>query len=173
MVPWPCTRALSIRFSSTCSMSMASMGSSSVSSGTETETVTPSWRLRKFSTASLSTSSRISPSFWICPISPPLMRVMESRFSTIRQSHSASCLASSSSSFFCSRLRAPLSSSTVAMEPLIAVRGVRRSWEMARSRLARIFSRSDSARSFSWAWTRVVRVLTAKPTASMVIKVRG
>ena len=55
----------------------------------------------------------------------------------------------------------------------MAVRGVRRSWDTARRRLARIFSRSDSARSFSWAFSRVVRVLTAKPTASMVMKVRG
>ena len=59
------------------------------------------------------------------------------------------------------------------MEPLMEVRGVRRSWEMDRSRLARIFSFSDSSRMRSCSLTLEVRVETAKPTASMVIKVRG
>ena len=47
------------------------------------------------------------------------------------------------------------------------VRGVRRSWETARRRLARIFSRSVSMRSCSCFLTRVVRVLVMMDTASI------
>ena len=154
-------------------MSIASIGRKIIVSGTETETGTLSWRFLKAITASLRTSSRISSFFVMPPISAPFMRVMDRRFSTMRQSHSASCLASSSSSFFCCLVSTSSPSSTVDIEPLIAVSGVRRSCDIARRRFARIFSRSDSMCSLSCALRRAVSVEVAKPTASIVMNVSG
>ena len=48
------------------------------------------------------------------------------------------------------------------------VSGVRRSWDTARSRFARIFSRSLSARILSWAFSFVVRVPVITLTASII-----
>ena len=49
----------------------------------------------------------------------------------------------------------------------MVVSGVRRSWEMARSRLARIVSRAVSLRTWSWRRRWTVRVLVLMVTASM------
>ena len=49
------------------------------------------------------------------------------------------------------------------------VRGVRRSWETARSRVARIFSVSLSIRSCSCFLMRVVRVLVIMDTTSIAM----
>lgn len=53
------------------------------------------------------------------------------------------------------------------------VRGVRRSWDTARSRSARILARSLSRRSLSCFLTTVVSALVLMDTASMVAKVSG
>ena len=49
----------------------------------------------------------------------------------------------------------------------MVVRGVRRSWDTARRRLARIFSRSESALSFSAFLILVVRAQVMMATTSM------
>ena len=89
--PW--ITALSIRFCITCWISTGSIGTKSGSSGTETETATPGLRLRKASTAAPSTSSSGSSCLWRSAALSAPMRVTESRFSTMRQSQSASCRA--------------------------------------------------------------------------------
>ena len=70
-------------------------------------------------------------------------------------------------------MRLPSSSSTTPIEPLMDVSGVRRSWDMARSRFALVFSRSDSVLIFSCSFSREVSVDTAQPTASIVRNVSG
>lgn len=50
----------------------------------------------------------------------------------------------------------------------MVVSGVRKSWEMARSRLARMDSRAVSLRTCSWRLRWVVRVLVMMVTASMM-----
>ena len=100
------------------------------------------------------------------------MRVMDSRFSTVRISHWAS-LRTSSSSASCSARERPGFSSTAEAEPTMEVRGVRMSWETERRRLARIFSFSFSARSCSCRLIWVVRVLVMTDTARKLKKVRG
>ena len=58
-------------------------------------------------------------------------------------------------------------------EPTIDVNGVRISWDTARRRFARIFSRSTSSRICSCFLIWVVRALTLQATASMATKVSG
>ena len=103
--------------------------------------------------------------------SPPT-RVMESRFSTMRMSHWESSFMLPSSSRRLSSGRSAFSSSRSA-EPAMEVRGVRRSWDTARSRSARILARSLSRRSLSCFLTNVVSALVLMDTASMVAKVSG
>ena len=103
--------------------------------------------------------------------SPPT-RVMDSRFSTMRMSHSASSLTLVSSSRRLSGGSCSFSSSTAA-EPAMEVSGVRKSCETARSRSARILARSLSRRSMSCFFSTVVMALVLMETASMVAKVSG
>ena len=97
---------------------------------------------------------------------------MERRFSTTRISHWASSRAFSSSSR-CSWLERPGFSSTAEVDPTMDVRGVRMSWETERRRLARIFSRSLSARRLAWRLAWAVRVQVMRETINSVKKVRG
>ena len=87
-------------------------------------------------------------------------------------SHWASSLAFSSR-VRCSGPERPGFSSTAEMDPTMEVRGVRMSWETERRRLARIFSRSLSARSLAWRLAWAVRVQVMRETISRVKKVRG
>ena len=57
--------------------------------------------------------------------------------------------------------------------PRMEERGVRMSWETARSRLARILSLLTSYISRCWCLTCVVRVLMMTETSSITVKVRG
>ena len=82
--------------------------------------------------------------------------VTDSRFSTIRISHSLSSWISPSSFNCCSFGSASYLEMSVEVEPYIEVRGVRRSWEIARSRLPRILSFSLSERNFSCSRTRSI-----------------
>ena len=173
LVPPPCCTALSMRFIRSCSTSIASIGTKNRSSGTVTDTVTSGFFFLNLTTTSLRTSSSTSSSFFIAPGLSPLMRVMDSRFSTMRHSHSASFLASDSSSSRWALLSESPLSSTADIAPLIEVSGVRRSCDIARRRFARIFSCSASSLMRFCSLTRAARVDTAKPTASIVTKVSG
>ena len=90
----------------------------------------------------------------------------------MRMSHSASSLMLPRSFFFCQSGRLSFSRSVIA-EPEIAVRGVRRSWEIARRRLARMRSVSASMRMRSCRLSVAVSVLTVSETASIVRNVSG
>ena len=74
--------AFSIRLMSTCSIRVASMGTISISSGTETFTTESGKRLRIRPTASPTISSMISSCFFRLVV-PPVIFVTESRFSTM------------------------------------------------------------------------------------------
>ena len=87
-------------------------------------------------------------------------------------SHSASALILVRSCFFCQSGRFSFSSSVTA-EPEIAVSGVRRSCEIARSRFARIRSLSASSRIRSCRLSVAVSELTVSDTASIVKNVSG
>ena len=100
------------------------------------------------------------------------MRVMERRFSTTRISHWASSRAFSSSAR-CSWAERPGFSSTAEVDPTMEVRGVRMSWETERSRLARIFSRSFSARRLACRLAWAVRVLVMREIINRVKNVMG
>ena len=101
------------------------------------------------------------------------IRVMLSRFSTMLYSHSASCFASVRSAAFSWGDSMSPFSRTALVEPIMLVRGVRKSWEMLRRRFARSFSRSASRRSCSPCRTRVVRVQVMAETANIQRNVRG
>ena len=147
------------------------MGAISSSSGIETEIRTSGKRRRNFLAASPITSSAASDSLRIFASSSPI-RVMESRFSTTRISHCASSRAFSRRVLCSSCVRSGLSR-TADVEPTIEVRGVRRSWETARSRLPRIFSRSFSAKSLACRFAWAVRVQVIMETIRRVKKVSG
>ena len=106
--------------------------------------------------------------------------VTDKIFSTILSSHAASSVMLRirwvRSSF--DRLRLSLVREEEA--PIMLVRGVRRSWEIERSRLARIFSFSPSAISFSFSASAmpcflnlVIYVLIIREIDNITIKVRG
>ena len=101
------------------------------------------------------------------------MRVMESRFSTMRMSHCESSLMSCSSSCSCGQGICPFCSRIAVAAPLMPVSGVRRSCEMARSRFPRIFSFSASARTLSCCLICVVIALVTTDTASITRNVSG
>ena len=170
-VPPPCMAAFSSRLVNTWQMSTASIGTKSTSSGSSMRTPMSGKSRRNLPTASATTSSTASGDFWMEALSPPT-RVMERRFSTMRMSHWESSLMLSRSSRRLSSGRDSFSSSTAA-EPAMEVSGVRRSWETARRRSARILARSLSRRSLSCFLTTVVRALVLIDTASMVAKVSG
>ena len=91
----------------------------------------------------------------------------------MRMSHWASSRTLRSRDIRCWGVRTASFSRIAEAEPTMEVRGVRRSWDTARSRLARMASRSVSARSCSCRLIWEVRVLTRRDTDSMVRKVRG
>ena len=103
----------------------------------------------------------------------PEMRVMESRFSTMRMSHWASSLTSRSSSLCCSVESVSPFSKMAEVLPTMLVSGVRISCDIARSRFARIVSRSASVRSRSCFLILVFIALMMSDTASIVRKVSG
>ena len=104
------------------------------------------------------TSSAASGAFFTLASSELLMRVMDSRFSTMRMSHSASSLVHCSSCWRCSGVRVFSCSSSTLVAPTMLVSGVRMSWDTARSRSAYIFSRSASRRHLPVCLARLVTV---------------
>ena len=137
-----CLATFSNRLSSTCSMSVASIGASRISSGFETVMgMSVSQFLRKRRIALPTISSTTSSDFSITTPSSQ-KRVTDRMFSDRCSSHCAFWWISST-------MPRPSSvsvslSSTVALRPMMAVSGVRISCDTLRRRLARIRSLSAS-----------------------------
>ena len=170
VAPEACALTLSNRLMSTCSISVPSMGTSNIVSVESTFTGSASgarWYLRM----ALPTISSNTSSVFLSTTSPPLNRVMDSRFSVTRTSHWASRPMPSASASRSSWDSAGSLSAELA--PSMEASGVRMSWAMARSRLACIFSRSASKRSCSWRLTCVVKALMNMETTSIIAKVSG
>ena len=129
-------------------MRTASIGTIRNSSGTRTWILASGSLFFKRIIASERTSSTGSEVLVTFAVSL-LIRVTESRFSTMFKSQLESSRIWRTSAFFSTSGRLlPFSRYTV-LEPMMLVSGVRRSWEIARSRFARIFSFSASISIFS------------------------
>ena len=124
-------------------------------------------------TASLTTSSTTCSSLWRLFSGSAPMRVMLRRFSTMFMSHSASERASYKRFFYSFSSRTPSSSVTAFIAPIMLVSGVRKSWEIARRRFARIFSLSASIRSCSLYLTLDVSILAIMDTPNIHKNVSG
>ena len=148
VMPFAWNTAFSRRFSSTCSMRSESMGISTNSSGICVMTFWFGCFLENFMRTESISSSRTVGVFTTLTFAPSIL-VTDRRFSTMRMSHSLSSWISPSSLSCCSFGSSSYLESSVEDDPYMEVRGVRRSWEIARSRLPRILSFSFSERSFS------------------------
>ena len=153
-------------------MSVASIGTISTSSGTSIETLIAGKRLVNLLTETPTISSAASQSFSIFAC-PPLMRVMDKRFSTMRMSHCASSFTSSKRRRFCSGENESSFSRIAAVLPTMLVSGVRISCDIARRRLARTASFSVSMRSRSCFLICVFIALIIMDTVSIARKVNG
>ena len=137
-----CRATFSSRFSSTCSMSVASIGTSRISSGFVTAMgMSVAQFLRKRRMALPTISSTTSSDFSMTTPSS-LKRVTDRMFSDRCSSHCAFWRISSTMPRPSSESVSP--SSTVALRPMIAASGVRISCETLRRRLARMRSFSAS-----------------------------
>ncbi len=169
VMPSACIAAFSNRFIITCLISMPSMGTSSSSSGICVSTFTFGKCFLNCVSADAATSSTTSLSFaMFAPPSGASIRVTISRFSTNLISHCESSSIWLSSLFFsCSLSVSPPSFSTLHA-PLMAVSGVLRSCETARSRLLRVRSRSASIFNCSCSFILVVSVPVIMAADSML-----
>ena len=162
-----------MRLVSTCSISSGSIGTSRNSSGRCTSTgISVPHRRVNLPTAPSMISSAASGVLLTLASSPP-MRVMLSRFSTMRISHWASSLALRISSWHCSGVRVFSCSSSTLVAPTMPVNGVRMSWDTARRRLPCIRSSSASRRTSSICLARLVTIPVTTEMVMVTRKVNG